>query len=182
MGVGWGSGPLGAATRCPRRRRPFHFFSRLGLFWRFGKLALWASGRTTTNEIGLPPNPYSKNRKSTKFYRHFIWRFLKMSRNHRKPQLPPRCVGRGPWVKTRSVAPMGASGERSTTKSPSDASALHPGKSRTPAAGADEIRRRALQGETVARVLKGPHVHPAFPNLVGVCCTRRGALSRNCVT
>ena len=26
LGVGWGSGPLGAATRCPRRRRPFHFF------------------------------------------------------------------------------------------------------------------------------------------------------------
>ena len=29
---GWGSyGPLGAATRSPRRRRPFHFFSRPGL-------------------------------------------------------------------------------------------------------------------------------------------------------
>jgi hypothetical protein len=26
LGVGWGSGPLGAATRSPRRRRPFHFF------------------------------------------------------------------------------------------------------------------------------------------------------------
>ena len=29
---GWGSyGPLGAATRSPRRRQPFRFFSRLGL-------------------------------------------------------------------------------------------------------------------------------------------------------
>ena len=32
LGVGWGSGPLGAATRCPRRRRPFHFFRDLASF------------------------------------------------------------------------------------------------------------------------------------------------------
>ena len=79
LGVGWGSGPLGAATRCPRRRRPFHFFSRLGLFWRFGTFGFWASRRTTdgrTDETGLTPDPPSSNGKSPKFYRQiFFWRF-----------------------------------------------------------------------------------------------------------
>ena len=46
---GWGSyGPLGAATRSPRRRRPFHF-SRLGLV--LGTDSGFAGhddGRTTT--------------------------------------------------------------------------------------------------------------------------------------
>ena len=79
----WGSGPLGAATRCPRRRRPFHFFSRLGLFWRFGTFGFWASRRTTDDddETGLPPlNPLvlrTENRQifiAKFFFQKKIWR------------------------------------------------------------------------------------------------------------
>ena len=69
MGVGWGSGPLGAATRCPRRRRPFHFFSRLGLFWRFETLGFWGhDDDDDDDETGLPPlNPWFFEQKIAKF-------------------------------------------------------------------------------------------------------------------
>ena len=61
----WGSGPLGAATRCPRRRRPFHFFSRLGLFWRFGRLGFWGHGRTDDDgrtKPGSPQTPFQEQK------------------------------------------------------------------------------------------------------------------------
>ena len=76
---GWGSGPLGAATRCPRRRRPFHFFSRLGLFWRFGTSGFWASRTDDDDETGLPPlNPLvlrTENRQN--FIANFFWAISK---------------------------------------------------------------------------------------------------------
>ena len=69
---GWGSyGPLGAATRSPRRRRPFHFY----------RLAFLPIRKTrvlpdrTDDETGLTPDTHSKNGKSPKFYRQFFWRF-----------------------------------------------------------------------------------------------------------
>ena len=58
LGVGWGSGPLGAATRSPRRRRPFHFFRDLAFFGDsedsgFGD----TDGRTTTTTTTKPGSP-----------------------------------------------------------------------------------------------------------------------------
>ena len=78
MGVGWGSGPLGAATRCPRRRRPFHFFSRLGLFWRFGRLGFCRTRRRRTKP-GYPQTPLlrTENRQifiANFFFQKKIWR------------------------------------------------------------------------------------------------------------
>ena len=66
LGRGWGSGPLGAATRCPRRRRPFNFFSRLGLFWRFGRFGFCRTGRRRTTKPGSPqtPIPRTENRQN----------------------------------------------------------------------------------------------------------------------
>ena len=61
---GWGSGPLGAA-------RPFHFFSRLGLFWRFGTFGFWASRRRSRAPPLKPPG--SSNRKPPYFYRQFFF-------------------------------------------------------------------------------------------------------------
>ena len=59
LGVGWGSGPLGAATRCPRRRRPFHFFFATWPFLAIRNVRVL--GFTTDDdddETGLPPlNP-----------------------------------------------------------------------------------------------------------------------------
>ena len=75
LGVGWGSGPLGAATRSPRRRRPFHFFAtRLVLDTEFG---FWGHGGRTTDddETGLTPDPHSKNGKSSKKISPIFWRF-----------------------------------------------------------------------------------------------------------
>ena len=82
LGVGWCSGPLGAATRSPRRRRPFHRDSA----WFLTKTRVLPDtddgrrtaddGRRTTDETGLTPDPNSNNRKSPKFYRqNFFWRF-----------------------------------------------------------------------------------------------------------
>ena len=57
LGVGWGSGPLGAATRCPRRRRPFHFFFATWPFLAIRNVRVLGF-TTTTDETGLPPlNP-----------------------------------------------------------------------------------------------------------------------------
>ena len=64
---------MGAATRCPRRRRPFHFFRDLAFF---GDSEDSGFGDTTTDDdgTGLPPlNPNgSSNRKSPKFWRQFF--------------------------------------------------------------------------------------------------------------
>ena len=74
-----GSGPLGAAARSPRRRRPFHFFSRLGLVLDtdsgFGPTD--DDGRTTTDGRNRAhPRPHSKNRKSPKkISPKIFWRF-----------------------------------------------------------------------------------------------------------
>ena len=64
-----GVGPwawVGVAGRWARRHAApavvgRFIFSRLGLFWRFGKLGFWGHGggrrRATTDETGLPPDP-----------------------------------------------------------------------------------------------------------------------------
>ena len=82
LGVGWGSGPLGAATRSPRRRRPFHFFSRLGLFWRFGRLGFLGHGRRRrTDETGLPPDPLLRTENRQFFIANFFGDFNKAPEN-----------------------------------------------------------------------------------------------------
>ena len=58
LGRGWGSGPLGAATRCPRRRRPFHFFRDLAFFGDSEDSGFAGHDGRTDDETGLPPlNP-----------------------------------------------------------------------------------------------------------------------------
>ena len=63
---GWGSyGPLGAATRSPRRRRPFHFFSRLGFVLDTGSgfgFRTTDDGRTTKPDSPQTPIPRTGNR------------------------------------------------------------------------------------------------------------------------
>ena len=57
---GWGSyGPLGAATRSPRRRRPLHFFRDLAFFGdsEDSSFAGHDDGRTTTKP-GSPQTPF----------------------------------------------------------------------------------------------------------------------------
>ena len=64
----WAWGGVGVAGRWARRHAApavvgrFIFFSRLGLFWRFGTFGFWGHGRTDDDddddETGLPPlNP-----------------------------------------------------------------------------------------------------------------------------
>ena len=55
LGVGWGSGPLGAATRCPRRRRPFHFFFATWPFLAIRNVRVL--GFTTTDGRTKPGSP-----------------------------------------------------------------------------------------------------------------------------
>ena len=81
MGVGWGSGPLGAATRCPRRRRPFHFFFATWPFLAIRNVRVLGTRRTTDDETGLPPlNPLvlrTENRQNfgaNFFFQKKIWR------------------------------------------------------------------------------------------------------------
>ena len=85
----WAWAWAGVAGRWARRHAApavvgrFIFFSRLGLFWRFGTLGFWASrttddGRRRNRAPPLKP-PGSSNRKSPNFYRQFffqkkIWR------------------------------------------------------------------------------------------------------------
>ena len=80
LGVGWGSGPLGAATRSPRRRRPFHFFRDSAWFLTQTRVL----PDTTTDDDGrrnrAHPRPHSKNRKSPKFIAKFFWAILKNRR------------------------------------------------------------------------------------------------------
>ena len=87
----WRRGPwawAGVAGRWARRHAApavvgrFIFFSRLGLFWRFGNSGFGdtddgrADGRTErTDETGLTPDPHSKNGKSPKILSPFFWRF-----------------------------------------------------------------------------------------------------------
>ena len=71
LGRGLGQRAVGRGARCPRRRRPFPFFSRLGLV--LDTDSGFGDTTTATTETGLPP--FSSNRKSPKYYRHFFWRF-----------------------------------------------------------------------------------------------------------
>ena len=78
LGVGWGSGPLGAATRCPHRRRPFHFFFATWLFLAIRNVRVLGTRRTTTDDgrrNRAPPlkPPCSSNRKSPNFYRQIFF-------------------------------------------------------------------------------------------------------------
>ena len=59
LGVGWGSGPLGTATRCPPRRRPFHFFFATWPFLAIRNVRVLGSRRTTTDDgrNRAPPRP-----------------------------------------------------------------------------------------------------------------------------
>ena len=64
--MGWGSGPLGAATRSPRRRLPFHFFSRLCLVLETDS----GFGPTTDDdddETGLTPDPIPRTENRQNF-------------------------------------------------------------------------------------------------------------------
>ena len=80
LGVCWGSGPLGAATRCPRRRRPFHFFSRLGLVLDTDSgFAGHDDGRRTTDDgrrnRAHPRPPFQEQKIAKNFIANFFWRF-----------------------------------------------------------------------------------------------------------
>ena len=79
VSVGWGSGPLGAATRCPRRRRPFHFFRDLAFFGDSERSGFAGHDDGRTDETGLTPDPHSKNRKSPKFHRQFFLAILNIA-------------------------------------------------------------------------------------------------------
>ena len=75
-GVAVGSGPLGAVTRCPRRRQPFHFFFRDLAFFGDSERSGFAGHddvRTDDDETGLPPlNPLVLRTENRQFYRHFL--------------------------------------------------------------------------------------------------------------
>ena len=75
--AGWGSGPLGAATRCPRRRRPFHFFRDLAFFGDSERSGFGLHDGRRRRRNRAPPlkPPGSSNRKSPNFYRQIF--FLK---------------------------------------------------------------------------------------------------------
>ena len=74
LGVGWGSGPLGAATRSPRRRRPFHFFRDLAFFGDSERSGFGLhDGRRRRNRAPPLKPPGSSNRKSPNFYRQFFF-------------------------------------------------------------------------------------------------------------
>ena len=81
LGVGWGSGPLGAATRCPRRRRPFHFFLATWPFLAIRNVRVLGFTDDDDDETGLPPlNPLvlrTENRQifiANFFFQKKIWR------------------------------------------------------------------------------------------------------------
>ena len=65
LGVGWGSGPLGAATRCPRRRRPFHFFFATWPFLAIRNVRVLGTrtdGRRRTTKPGSPQTPFQEQK------------------------------------------------------------------------------------------------------------------------
>ena len=61
LSSGWGPGvsygPLGAATRSPRRRRPFNFFRDSAWFLTQTRVLPDTDGRTTTTKPGSPQTP-----------------------------------------------------------------------------------------------------------------------------
>ena len=71
---GWGSyGPLGAATRSPRRRRPFHFFSRLGLVLdKDSGFAGQDDGRRTDDGRNRAPPPFLRTENRQNFIANFF--------------------------------------------------------------------------------------------------------------
>ena len=81
LGVGWGSRPLGAATRCPRRRRPFHFFLATWPFLAIRNVRVLGFTTDDDDETGLPPlNPLvlrTENRQifiANFFFQKKFWR------------------------------------------------------------------------------------------------------------
>ena len=81
LGRGWGSGPLGAATRCPRRRRPFHFFFATWPFLAIRNVRVLGTRTDDDDETGLPPlNPLvlrTENRQifiANFFFQKKFWR------------------------------------------------------------------------------------------------------------
>ena len=71
-----GVGPwawVGVAGRWARRHAApavvgrFIFFSRLGLFWRFGTFGFWASRSDDDDETGLPQTPFLRTENRQNF-------------------------------------------------------------------------------------------------------------------
>ena len=73
VGWGWGSGPLGAATCCPRRRRPFHFFFATWPFLAIRNVRVLGF-TTTTDETGLPPDPLLRTENRQIFIANFFFK------------------------------------------------------------------------------------------------------------
>ena len=75
MGVGWGSGLLGAAKRCPRRRRPFHFFRDLAFFGDSEDSGFAGHGQMDDDETGLTPDPFLRTENRQNFIANFFGDF-----------------------------------------------------------------------------------------------------------
>ena len=72
LGVGWGSGPLGAATRCPRRRRPFHFFFATWPFLAIRNVRVLGF-TDDDDETGLTPDPIPRTENRQNFIAKFFF-------------------------------------------------------------------------------------------------------------
>ena len=101
VGLAW----AGVAGRWARRHAApavvgrFIFFSRLGLFWRFGAFGFWASRTTDDDETGLPPlNPLVLRTENRQFFiANFFGDFK--TRSH------DAAVSSGPSARQRPAAP-----------------------------------------------------------------------------
>ena len=94
LGVGWGSGPLGAATRCRAPSSAVSFFFRDLAFFGDSEDSGFGDtdGRTTTDdETGLTPDPIPRTENRQNFIAKFFLAILNENGGHpveKKPKDP----------------------------------------------------------------------------------------------